>query len=97
MRPVLVPAPLKPISWAQAREIGRAYVRVLEGLPAHPEAHERAELAKLATRETTRRQARAKLRREGKLPAKIRRDPRGEWWMNKLADLIQPHCKSAKR
>jgi hypothetical protein len=71
-RSVVVPAPVKTITWQEAHKIGAAYARVLDGQDKYPAPPKK----KLAMRQ------RKRLK-------KIRRDPRGTWWMEKLADLVE--------
>lgn len=71
-RSVVVPYVPQPITWARAREIGRAYVRLRnmqEPFPKDPPP-------KKATSK------RVKVER-------YRKNPKGDWWMNKLADVVE--------
>lgn len=90
-RATVVPFTPTPISWAEARKRGRATGRVLEGphwhgvpLPKWPNAEEQLALTALADRLTSMRKARA----NSPKIERYSRDPKGEWWQNKMADIL---------
>lgn len=81
MRPVLVPYPMKPLSWEEARETGKAYGRVLDGFPKYDREFEK--------RQRDYHVKRAELKQQHlKAAERYKKDPRGMWWLNKLADAI---------
>lgn len=86
MRPVIVPFKPTPITWREARLRGEAFGRVMIGDPwgKYPPAEV---MAKRRERNLMRTEA----RQMGTYKSKAkphRKDGRGEWWLNKLADLI---------
>lgn len=68
----------KPISWSEARKCGLAHARsmALPQLPRWPTAEQAKDLRIASS-------ARPKT-----LP-RYKRDPHGEWWTNKRADLVE--------
>lgn len=85
MRPVLVPFTPKPISWAEARKLGEATGRVLRGgmWGAWPPPE-------ILAKQKDANRKRAELKQQGiKTAERYRKDPRGNWWMNKFADVVE--------
>lgn len=87
-RATIVPFHPAPIGWKQARKQGRAYGRVLEGLPKWPTPEQQLELTVIADKIKARRIALAKMGTRARMKAESRRDPKGEWWMDRIADVI---------
>jgi hypothetical protein len=91
-RAVLVPFKPTPIYWETAREIGKAYARVLDGEPKWDKTRE----AEIVEEHNKVAEARKKLK--GRKPIRLRRtfkgvtiqrrEPKGEWWMSRFADLV---------
>ena len=75
----------RPITWAQAREQGRAYARVLDGKDAHPSESARAKMKADNVRAAEARQTRAK---HG-VAERFKRPANGLWWANKFADAVE--------
>lgn len=92
LRPVIVPFTPKPIGWKQARKQGRAYGRVLEGAPKYLTSEQQLEMTAITDKLKARRIARAnspKIKRS-------RRHPKGEKWMNQIADVIDHRRANGK-
>ena len=87
---------MKTLDWEQARECGKAYGRVLDGFPKYDRDFEKKQ------REYNIKRAELKM-----LDSKIneladkplrkieryKKDPRGMWWLNKLADMVDRRVK----
>lgn len=92
LRAVVVPFTPKPIGWADARKQGRAYGRVLEGLPKYPTPEQMLEMIAITDKIKARRIARAKFPKI----ERYRRDSKGEWWMNQIADVLDQRKAAGK-
>jgi hypothetical protein len=84
MRPVIVPYPIRAISWEEAREIGKAYGRVLDGFPKYDREFEQRQREYHNRRAAAKQQAATAPKVE-----RFRKPAQGMWWMNKLADVVE--------
>jgi hypothetical protein len=74
-RPILIQSQPRPLSWREARDVGAASARILDGQVPHPPADD------LPPKKTT--------SHRPKRRAPYKRDSRGEWWMAHLADAVE--------
>ena len=80
--------PATLITWQEARRRARALERVYDGLPAWPKKADLEKLEEIRAKAHQQRTTYLKVKKEGKLPKRYKRDPRGEWWMAKFADVV---------
>lgn len=88
MRPIVVPYPMRPLSWEHARECAKAYARVLDGYPKYDREFE----AKV--REANIRHAEHRQTMKGKPKPERYRRSSGMWWREKFADLVDRRASS---